>query len=402
MTEEVPLIQITLLDGHPRGAKKICFDWGPDIALIIIRPKDISRHKGLKELQQHNLYLLIDSSKKQVYVGETKGFAKRSQAHKSKIRAKLDWDKAIVLAKNSQQTTREFEKGHVQYFEYQAYRQLQEGQDGAYECVNKDPVKDTYIEPNMRGRLKNNFDRFIDLLEIMDVSPFGKSGKDTQSVKKLKKIVTNQDHEDEDEGPRAPLTFLGAAHQVLLDCQKPMHYQEISREAIKRELIKTAGKTPWATMNARLGTDVKNANSRFVKTGSGLFCLKSRSGNRNNKTRLHGKDLDTIVVPAQEAGFHDTFLRQNAWWAIRLSSSMLEQLKYIAVYRTSPVSAITHWAEIKGIEPYGNGGKYKLVFKGVAQRLEKPVGISTRKDAPQGPRYTNFQKLMRAEHVSEL
>ncbi len=33
-------------------------------------------------------------------------------------------------------------------------------------------------------------------------------------------------------------------------------------------------------------------------------------------------ELDTIVVPAREEGFKETFLGENCWYAIRMSSSM--------------------------------------------------------------------------------
>ena len=114
-------------------------------------------------------------------------------------------------------------------------------------------------------------------------------------------------------------------------------------------------------------------------------------------------ERDTIVVPAHEDGFKEVFLGQNAWWAVRISGGMLEKIRFIAVYRTAPISAITHYAEIDRIEPYGEEGKYKLIFKGPAVKLEKEIPFG---DSPQGlmqgPRYTNFEKLKEAKQVSDL
>ncbi len=81
---------------------------------------------------------------------------------------------------------------------------------------------------------------------------------------------------------------------------------------------------------------------------------------------------------------------------------MLDKLRYIAAYRVSPISAITHWAKIKQIEPYGNEGKYKLLLKGPAQELKKPIGIQTKRNALQESKYTTFQKFIEAKDVSEL
>ena len=43
-------------------------------------------------------------------------------------------------------------------------------------------------------------------------------------------------------------------------------------------------------------------------------------------------DPDTIIVPAQKEGFERVFLRENCWYAIRISGGMLEKIKWIAAY----------------------------------------------------------------------
>jgi hypothetical protein len=111
---------------------------------------------------------------------------------------------------------------------------------------------------------------------------------------------------------------------------------------------------------------------------------------------------DTIVVPAQKDGFNKVFIGENAWWAIRISGGMLAKIKYIAAYQSQPISAITHVAPVARIEPYGDSGKYKLIFSEPA----KPIGPIPLADAPsgsmQGPRYTTFQKLQNAKKVADL
>ena len=111
---------------------------------------------------------------------------------------------------------------------------------------------------------------------------------------------------------------------------------------------------------------------------------------------------DTIVVPAQKEGFEEVFLGEDAWYAIRISGGMLEKIKYIAAYQTQPVSAVTHYAPVAHIEPYGEEGKYKLVFSEKA----KPIGPIPYGNAPsgamQGPRYTTFAKLQSAKTLTDL
>lgn len=114
-------------------------------------------------------------------------------------------------------------------------------------------------------------------------------------------------------------------------------------------------------------------------------------------------EKNTIVVPAREDGFEKIFIGHNAWWAIRIAGGMLNKIRYIAVYRTAPISAITHFAEVERIKPYGEEGKYKLVFKSPAKELEKPISLgSSPPGLMQGPRYTIFEKLKKKQKVADL
>ena len=81
---------------------------------------------------------------------------------------------------------------------------------------------------------------------------------------------------------------------------------------------------------------------------------------------------------------------------------MLDKVKYIAGYQTQPVSAITHYAPVDRIEPYGDRGKYKLIFSEDARPLGPiPFGDAPR-GAMQGPRYTTLKKLKAAKKLSDL
>lgn len=111
---------------------------------------------------------------------------------------------------------------------------------------------------------------------------------------------------------------------------------------------------------------------------------------------------DTVVVPAQEDGFQETFLGENCWYAIRISGGMLPRIKYIAAYRTTPISAITHYAPVERIESYGDSGKYRLIFSEQAKNISPiPFGDAVA-GSMQGPRYTSLEKLLRASSVGEL
>jgi hypothetical protein len=98
---------------------------------------------------------------------------------------------------------------------------------------------------------------------------------------------------------------------------------------------------------------------------------------------------DTIIVPAKPDGFKRVFLGENCWYAIQIAEKMRSKLRWIAAYQRGPISAVTHIAQVDKIEPYGDGKKYKVVFKAPAS----PIGpIPLGKDGKgwmQRSRYTS-------------
>ena len=119
--------------------------------------------------------------------------------------------------------------------------------------------------------------------------------------------------------------------------------------------------------------------------------------------QLDPAELDTIVVPAQEEGFNETFIGADCWHHIRMSAAMIPQIKWIASYRVAPISAITHIAKVAKIEPYKDTGKYELVFEGPAVELKNPIYLIPKSSvkALQAPRYTSHQRLIVAHDLNE-
>jgi hypothetical protein len=61
------------------------------------------------------------------------------------------------------------------------------------------------------------------------------------------------------------------------------------------------------------------------------------------------EEFDTVVCAAFEEGFQKAYVQESAWWAIRLSQTAREKLKYLAIYEKSPVMAVKNIAEIEKI-----------------------------------------------------
>lgn len=114
-------------------------------------------------------------------------------------------------------------------------------------------------------------------------------------------------------------------------------------------------------------------------------------------------ELDTIVVPAREDGFNEEFLQNNRWFAIRISSAMLDKIKYIAAYQVAPVSGITNIAEVDRIEKYKDSNKYIVYFKDGSLRKTNKIGLGKKKgQAPQAPRYTSYKTISSAKTLDDL
>jgi hypothetical protein len=118
-------------------------------------------------------------------------------------------------------------------------------------------------------------------------------------------------------------------------------------------------------------------------------------------TNIESK-YDTVVVPAMEEGFNKVFIDENCWYAIRIAAGSIPNIKYIAAYRSAPISAITHLAEVESIELYGESGKYRLNFKSPAVAIAQVKYDGIKGNQLQGLRYTQKEKLLKAKTISDL
>ena len=114
-------------------------------------------------------------------------------------------------------------------------------------------------------------------------------------------------------------------------------------------------------------------------------------------------EIDTVVVPARADGVEETFLGENRWYAIRIHGTMRPQIRNIAVYQVAPVSAITHVAPVKSIEPWKDSGKYVVNFSTPAQEIGPiPMVKGGRVKALQNLRYTTRVRLESAKTLDDV
>jgi hypothetical protein len=113
-------------------------------------------------------------------------------------------------------------------------------------------------------------------------------------------------------------------------------------------------------------------------------------------------EIDTIVVPARDEGFKETFIGENCWYQIRIHGSMIPKIKHVAAYRVAPKSAITHVASVKSIEQWKDTNKYILYFSEPAREIS-PIKLvpKGKVKALQNARYTSLDRLMAAKNLDE-
>jgi restriction system protein len=82
------------------------------------------------------------------------------------------------------------------------------------------------------------------------------------------------------------MSSLSAVEEVLKIAGVPLHYREITRQILEKKLWITEGKTPEATINARLATDIKNkgVQSKFYRAGKGVFGLTEWEAKKESET----------------------------------------------------------------------------------------------------------------------
>ena len=114
-------------------------------------------------------------------------------------------------------------------------------------------------------------------------------------------------------------------------------------------------------------------------------------------------DLDTIIVPAREEGFNEEFLKNDRWFAIRISSAMIDKIKHIAAYQVAPISGITYIADVDRIEKYKDTNKYIVFFKAGSLRKLNKIALGKKKgQAPQAPRYSSYKTISAAKTLDDI
>jgi len=131
----------------------------------------------------------------------------------------------------------------------------------------------------------------------------------------------------------------------------------------------------------------------------------ARLGESTSKKVKTLGEVDTVVCPARPSGFKKVFMAQNRWYAIRMSSAMIPQIKYIAMYEIKPYSGIRWIGYVRDIRPFEDTGKYDIILRD-KERLENPLRLTPEEGkrgvAPRAPRYTKMELIKKAKKLIDI
>jgi hypothetical protein len=93
-------------------------------------------------------------------------------------------------------------------------------------------------------------------------------------VNSCERFVKCLEHPETPASPNSKLSMLDAAAEILKESSYPMSAKELIAAMEEAELWKSpAGKTPANSLSAALNRNAGKENSRFQKTGKGMFTL---------------------------------------------------------------------------------------------------------------------------------
>jgi hypothetical protein len=79
-----------------------------------------------------------------------------------------------------------------------------------------------------------------------------------------------------------------------------------------------------------------------------------------------------VIFPAHNDGFKKAFLVEKKWYSVRIKEEKISDIKYVACYRVTPESAVTHYAKVKriGASPV-EPDKKEIIFDGEPIELKQ-------------------------------
>ena len=162
-----------LVEGNPKSIRT-CFISNKVCKAVVLPRAKLGEVKDRAELQQPSLYILLNESDEQIYIGETESFLSRVRRHDLN---KSFWDQAIVFVSKDNDLT----KSDIKYLEYLAIGQAKGvGRYGLEE--NKTVPKPTNLPEHQIAFIEEFFDDVNILSSFLGIPVFEKVHRNNNQI----------------------------------------------------------------------------------------------------------------------------------------------------------------------------------------------------------------------------
>lgn len=153
-------------------------------------------------------------------------------------------------------------------------------------------------------------------------------------------------------------------------------------------------------------TFIEEAINKFLQDSEEYLYKEHDINVEQEIEETRSSTFDTVIFSSKGRGFEETFLGEAetpCWYPCRISDSRKNKLKFIAIYRGAPISAITHYAKIKEFK-YDNTLKANICyFDGSPIELPNKIELGDKDTCFfVGTKYTTLDSLLNATKTDDL
>lgn len=155
---------------------------------------------------------------------------------------------------------------------------------------------------------------------------------------------------------------------------------------------------------------IEQAISKFINESKTYF--KQKHGMdvdemEGDNVDIEDESYNLVILSSTGRGFEETFLGEKeakCWYPCKIKEERIPKLKYIAIYRGLPISAITHYAKIKKIEYNQDKDAKVCYFDGEPIELpNKKIPLGKRKGYEfRRPNYITLERLLSARTADDI
>lgn len=154
-------------------------------------------------------------------------------------------------------------------------------------------------------------------------------------------------------------------------------------------------------------TLIEEAVNKFLKESEEFLSNEMGINVDDEIEESKSQKYDTVIFSSKGRGFEETFMgekdEQQCWYPCKVSDNREQNLKYIAIYRGAPVSAITHYAKIKKFEIDPIKGYKVCYFEGSPIELPNKIELGNKDGCFfVGTKYTSLDSLLNAKKADDI